>query len=413
MKGQSVFGQENVYYVEYDRVDGLLVSNPVQINGYQIGVIDDIYLKENNTNKIIVKFSVDDDVNLYRSDSAEIVSTSLLGDKALEIKLQEVGKRSTVRLGAGDTVPGLVEVDVFEYAENELMPIKVKVERLLTQLDTTVGSVNRIMNSNQMKSTMGDVSKSVATVEGTLKDLDKLVNQIGGLAGDVGDITKNLNGLIEKEFSEISGIIENVDGLSAELAKNTKELNSIMTNAENFTRKLNDVDLKSPVDQLNSTIGEVKGLSQNANKLVTNLNTTIDETGTVIDDVGKTIKEVSGTVEKVSGTVAEVGGSVSDLSTNLQTTSTTADSTMRDLTETVNEVNNLLVKINQGEGSAGQLVTDKALYNNLAGVSDNLNKLLIDLKSNPKDYVGISIFGGKRYEERMKRKEERRKAKGK
>ena len=65
-----------------------------------------------------------------------------------------------------------------------------------------------------------------------------------------------------------------------------------------------------------------------------------------------------------------------------------SNSLMADLSVIVN-------KIKTGEGSIGLLVNDDKLYNNLKSSSANLDKLVIDLKANPKRYVHFSIFGGK------------------
>jgi phospholipid/cholesterol/gamma-HCH transport system substrate-binding protein len=43
----------------------------------------------------------------------------------------------------------------------------------------------------------------------------------------------------------------------------------------------------------------------------------------------------------------------------------------------------------------GKLVNDKALYNNLADASRELDLLLQDFRLNPKRYVNVSVFGKK------------------
>jgi len=55
----------------------------------------------------------------------------------------------------------------------------------------------------------------------------------------------------------------------------------------------------------------------------------------------------------------------------------------------------VMEKINKGEGSIGLMVNDKALYENLSKSSEDLDKLLIDMKANPKRYVHFSVFGRK------------------
>jgi phospholipid/cholesterol/gamma-HCH transport system substrate-binding protein len=51
--------------------------------------------------------------------------------------------------------------------------------------------------------------------------------------------------------------------------------------------------------------------------------------------------------------------------------------------------------LESGEGSAGQLLNDKALYDNLVTSAESLDALLTDLKEHPKRYVHFSIFGRK------------------
>jgi phospholipid/cholesterol/gamma-HCH transport system substrate-binding protein len=56
----------------------------------------------------------------------------------------------------------------------------------------------------------------------------------------------------------------------------------------------------------------------------------------------------------------------------------------------------IIAKINSDKGSLGLLVNDDKLYKNLSDATASLNKLLIDLKEHPKDYVSFSVFGGKK-----------------
>jgi phospholipid/cholesterol/gamma-HCH transport system substrate-binding protein len=51
-------------------------------------------------------------------------------------------------------------------------------------------------------------------------------------------------------------------------------------------------------------------------------------------------------------------------------------------------------KINKGEGTMGMLINNDSLYNSLERSAADLDKLLIDLKQNPKRYVHFSMFGG-------------------
>ena len=55
----------------------------------------------------------------------------------------------------------------------------------------------------------------------------------------------------------------------------------------------------------------------------------------------------------------------------------------------------LMENLNNGQGTAGQLMTNDSLYTNLSNSLGSLNMLLQDLKANPKRYVHFSVFGKK------------------
>ena len=69
------------------------------------------------------------------------------------------------------------------------------------------------------------------------------------------------------------------------------------------------------------------------------------------------------------------------------------DSLVKAFTSTADNLSRMLASINAGEGSVGELMNDKELYDNLAAASGNLSALLADLKEHPARYVHFSVFG--------------------
>jgi phospholipid/cholesterol/gamma-HCH transport system substrate-binding protein len=57
-----------------------------------------------------------------------------------------------------------------------------------------------------------------------------------------------------------------------------------------------------------------------------------------------------------------------------------------------NELELILAKINSTESSAGKLLNDDELYSNLLVVTTDLDRLLKDLRLNPKRYLNFSAF---------------------
>ena len=57
-------------------------------------------------------------------------------------------------------------------------------------------------------------------------------------------------------------------------------------------------------------------------------------------------------------------------------------------------IDKLIGAIQGGQGTAGQLVTDKQLYDNMNGAATELRSLIADIRKDPRKYlnVRVSIF---------------------
>jgi phospholipid/cholesterol/gamma-HCH transport system substrate-binding protein len=67
--------------------------------------------------------------------------------------------------------------------------------------------------------------------------------------------------------------------------------------------------------------------------------------------------------------------------------------TVANIDKTIGNLNRITEKINDPNGSLGLLLNDNKLYDNLNNTAENAEKLLIDLRENPKKYVHFSVFG--------------------
>lgn len=67
-------------------------------------------------------------------------------------------------------------------------------------------------------------------------------------------------------------------------------------------------------------------------------------------------------------------------------------STINNANNAIETVNHILQKIQRGEGTMGMLINNDSLYNNLNKSTADLDKLLIDLRENPKRYLHYSLF---------------------
>lgn len=87
-------------------------------------------------------------------------------------------------------------------------------------------------------------------------------------------------------------------------------------------------------------------------------------------------------------------GQIDTLLVNLGAISTDINNAQigKSLTTSLSELEKALKAVNEKSGSAGKIIYDEALYENLAASTKSLDALLSDLKQNPKRYVHFSVF---------------------
>lgn len=168
--------------------------------------------------------------------------------------------------------------------------------------------------------------------------------------------TTYVPGLIESLQDEliarIASAVENVDSLVTQL-KTQVEGDHIKATLANVDRISSD---------LTSVSAELKGLmATKVPTIVNNADTAVANLNIIVAD----IKEAN-----LKATVARVDTAVAG-------------------------VNALLADVRSGEGTVGQLLYNKSLYNHIDAAVLSADSLLTDLKAHPKRYVHLSIFGKK------------------
>lgn len=139
-----------------------------------------------------------------------------------------------------------------------------------------------------------------------------------------------------------------------------KDLSGTMANIHNVTGSLDNI-IGSKENELKITLDNLKTFSQML----------ADNSGQIGNTIAN-LKTISDTLA-----AADIYASVSNLKASLEKTAL------------------ILNKMNNGEGSAGQILTNDTLYVNLTNSLASLNILLTDMKANPKRYVHFSLFGKK------------------
>jgi phospholipid/cholesterol/gamma-HCH transport system substrate-binding protein len=161
-------------------------------------------------------------------------------------------------------------------------------------------------------------------------------------------------------------------------------------------------DLLNVLDSVINSVNDVMDpeFKKNFAGTVSNLNSTTESLANIIHAKEQELKQTIEGISKFSKMLSDNSDKMNNAIGNLETiTDTLATSdlyaSVTNLKNTLEKTSVLIGNLNDGKGTAGQLVTNDTLYNNLSASLESLNVLLKDIKDNPKKYVHFSIFGRK------------------
>src|SRR4051812_9794889 len=86
LKGKSLFKTGTFIYAKFTKTNGILVSNPVTINGLQVGAVYELEEKDKNLDTIIMAIKLNKDINIPRNSIA-MIKDNPLGAAVVNINL--------------------------------------------------------------------------------------------------------------------------------------------------------------------------------------------------------------------------------------------------------------------------------------------------------------------------------------
>ncbi len=240
LKGINIFIAKNKYYAVYDKVDGLYKSNQVVVNGYKIGLVTD--MKYNTRNgKIVVEFTIDDDIPLPLNSRAMIVSTDFLGGKVLNIELGD----TNVFYKNSDTVFSGYQSDFIGGISEKFNPVMAKVGGVLSELEVTLKEINSMFKSGEdasIRDAVANLNKSLANIEKITKEFEKVA----------------LSGSIQNS-------LKNIEGITGNLNQNNADISRLLKNFASISDSVAAADLKGTIENAKNAIGELKGILDDVN----------------------------------------------------------------------------------------------------------------------------------------------------
>jgi len=248
LKGKNFFQNVAYYYTIYENVGGLSESNPVEVNGYKVGVVQSIEFLNATSGKILVSFSVDRGFRLPKNTVAEITAISVLGG----MKVQFAYGNGPGFYEEGDTIPGRVAPSLTDMITNEILPLKDKISGLIVTLDSVTASLDNLLN-------------------------DDFKDDLRGTISNLNNTTASIDRIVGSKETDLKTSVANINRFSGMLAENSEAISNTFQSLERITDTLASADIYGTINHLKASLEETSQALESINsgkgtagKLITN-----------------------------------------------------------------------------------------------------------------------------------------------
>ncbi len=254
LKGFNVFKKQNQYYAKFNDVSNLLISSPIYVKGYQIGLVSDIKMIRSEPMEFAVGINLTENFPIPIGSYIEY-GTDVFGASTATLIIES----SNTYYQPGDTLGGRREIGLMEGVAG-VMP---KADSIMIRIDSILLSLNRIMSNTVWERSIEGIASTVDQLNMSSKSLNRIV---GSVEKDLPEISGNL-ATVSSDLMNVSNELNKMD-----LQSTYKSIDETIANLNSLTNKINRDD--------NSL-----GLLLNDTKLHDSLNVTIDNAAKLLEDI--------------------------------------------------------------------------------------------------------------------------------
>jgi phospholipid/cholesterol/gamma-HCH transport system substrate-binding protein len=269
LKGSGLFQHSKKIFAVFDNVEGMEVSNQVLINGLAIGSVSAINEADKDLEKgIIVTITLKKDVNIPKN-SVAVINSGLISSASIVINKGD----DTHYLADADTLITKQKANLLSQVQASVNPVILKLGGTLQSLDSLIQAV------------------------GTMFD-PRLKNNFSAIMANLAASTAQMQIMLNAQTGALAQSLRNVNTFTANLAKNNDHITHTLENVEKTTSNLSAAKIPETVQDLQSTVNELKGvitkmnnpngslgLLLNDKKLYQNLENTSRSLNILLDDV--------------------------------------------------------------------------------------------------------------------------------
>ncbi|MDI9358346.1 MAG: MlaD family protein [Phycisphaerales bacterium] len=275
LKGKNIFDTGTKIFATFSSTKGLIVSNPVYVNGFLVGTVYDITNADKSLKRIRVTIKLKKLYDIPLNSYATIIKDPL-GTPSIDIRLGD----SNVFIKNKDTLATEYSEGIFGALASKILPVSSEIQATTASLHTLLNSINNILDveaQHEVRVSVKNLEIAIANFATITKNMAYLTNKdSGALTESIKHINEITKGIAIHENS-ITQTIDNLEAVSMQL-KNA-DIGGTVGDVKNMIGHLDEV-----LNQLNARDNSL-GLLLHDKKLYNNLNSTIQGTHILLDDI--------------------------------------------------------------------------------------------------------------------------------
>ncbi|MBX2931432.1 MAG: MCE family protein [Chitinophagaceae bacterium] len=288
---------------------------------------------------------------------------------------------------------GIFQTGEFLYAEFEDAK-GIKVSNPITTNGYQIGTVSKIENKDKtlkrIKITLKLNESSYQIPDDSYAEISSNPLGVSSIEIKLGNSNTFLKKSSQIKTQESAGILS---AITNGITPAVEQLKTTFHTLDSTLKNINSVFDANAKNNLQQTIANINHLTTSLITSAASLEKMLaEQSGSIaktMDNMNNFTQNLAANNDKINNTISNIEKTTNNLSQADIVGSVSA------LKESITKINDLLAKINSKDGSLGLLMNDKTLYNNLTNTVRSANILLDDLKTHPKRYVNISVFGKK------------------
>ncbi|WP_337865602.1 MlaD family protein [Ignavibacterium sp.] len=229
-KNISIRSAENLIKVSFKNVAGLEIGDPVTINGFRKGYVNDMKVLPN---EVIVEIAIDNDITLKEDARFSISMLDLMGGKKVEIYPGE----ASASLNLNEIHHGIFLSDI-PAVMSLLGSVQDDLVTVLKDVKITLSSMNNYLTDESLSL---DIKQSLKNLNTLTSEVNELIKQnkenFKQLTENVVTLTDKTNNLIRNNEQNLTDLLKNLNEVTNKSNKLLNDINKLTD--ETFSKKNN------------------------------------------------------------------------------------------------------------------------------------------------------------------------------